>query len=92
MVGWYHQLNGHEAEKTPEDSEDREAWCAAVRGSAELDMIQQLNNSYLCRQNSKAFGNSKLKSGLTGCYKAIFIQVGGYNMFYLIAYNLTYNI
>ena len=38
MVGWYHQLNGHEAEKTPEDSEDREAWCAAVRGGAELDM------------------------------------------------------
>ena len=21
MVGWYHQLNGHECEQTPEDSE-----------------------------------------------------------------------
>ena len=39
MVGWYHQLNGHESEQTPGDSEgrearqlvmDREAWHAEV--------------------------------------------------------------
>ena len=93
MVGWYHQLNGHEFEQTVEDSEGQEAWHVVVHGLAKSQaLLKQLNNSYLCRQNSKAFGNSKLKSGLTGCYKAIFIQVGGYNMFYLIAYNLTYNI
>ena len=38
MVGWHHQLNGHEAEKTPGDSEDREAFCAAVHGGADLDV------------------------------------------------------
>ena len=33
MVGWHHQLNGHEFEQTPGDSE-REAWCAIVHGVA----------------------------------------------------------
>ena len=32
MVGWHHQLNGHEFELTPELVTDREAWCAAVHG------------------------------------------------------------
>ena len=32
MVGWHYQLNGHEFEPTPEDSErHREAWRAAVQ-------------------------------------------------------------
>ena len=93
MVGWYHQLNGHEFEQTVEDSEGQGSLaCCSPWVSKESDTTQQLNNSYLCRQNSKAFGNSKLKSDLTGCYKAIFIQVGGYDMFYLIVYNLIYNI
>ena len=30
MVGWYHQLNGHEFEQTL--GKDREAWCAAIPG------------------------------------------------------------
>ena len=33
MVGWHHQLNGHEFEQTLGDS-DREAWRAAVHGIA----------------------------------------------------------
>ena len=33
MVGWYHQLNRHEFEQAPGDSEEREAWRAAVQGS-----------------------------------------------------------
>ena len=32
MVGWHHQVKGHEFEQTPGDSKDREAWCAAVHG------------------------------------------------------------
>ena len=30
MVGWHHQLNGHEFEKLGETVKAREAWCAAV--------------------------------------------------------------
>ena len=32
MVGWHHRLNGHESEQALGDSEDREAWRAAVHG------------------------------------------------------------
>ena len=32
MVGWHHQLNGHEFEQTLEMVKDREGWCAAVHG------------------------------------------------------------
>ena len=32
MVGWHHQLNGHEFEQALGDGEDREAWRAAVHG------------------------------------------------------------
>ena len=34
MVGWHHQLNGHESEKLQEIVKDREAWRAAVHGVA----------------------------------------------------------
>ena len=32
MVGWHHQLNGHELSKLREMVKDREAWHAAVHG------------------------------------------------------------
>ena len=34
MVGWHHQLNGHEFGKLLEMVKDREAWHAAVHGVA----------------------------------------------------------
>ena len=34
MPRWRHQLNGHEFEQTLGDSDDREAWHAAVHGVA----------------------------------------------------------
>ena len=39
MVGWYHQLNGHEFEQTPGDSEGQGslAYCSP-QGRQELDM------------------------------------------------------
>ena len=37
MVGWLHQLNGHEFEQLWETVKDREAWHAAVPEVAECD-------------------------------------------------------
>ena len=38
MVGWHHQLNGHEFEQTWEIVKDREAWLhVAVHGVAKSD-------------------------------------------------------
>ena len=34
MVRWHHQLNGHEFEQRPGDSEGKEAWHAAVHRAA----------------------------------------------------------
>ena len=35
VVGWHHQLSGHEFEQALEIVKDREAWCAAVHGVTE---------------------------------------------------------
>ena len=50
MVGWYHQLNGHEFEQAPGDGEGQGNWCAAVRGVTKSQtMTEQLkdNSKYL---------------------------------------------
>ena len=45
MVGWHHQLNGHEFEQTPEDSEGRRSLaCCSKWGRKELDKTWQLNS------------------------------------------------
>ena len=45
MVGWHHQLNGHEFEQTPGDSEGQGCLtCCSLWGHKESDMTEQLNN------------------------------------------------
>ena len=46
MVGWNHQLNGHEFEQTPGDSEGQESLvCCSPCGLKESDITERLNNN-----------------------------------------------
>ena len=46
VVGWHHQLNGHEFEQALGDGEDNEAWCDAVHGiSKSRTWLKWLNSN-----------------------------------------------
>ena len=46
MIGWNHQLNGHEFEQTPGDSEgQRSLVCCSPWDHKELDVTERLNNN-----------------------------------------------
>ena len=46
MVGWHHQLNGHEFEQTLGDGEGQGGLaCCSPRVHKELDTNEQLNNN-----------------------------------------------
>ena len=46
MVGWHHQLSGHEFEQTPGDSEEqRRLACSSPWGQKEWYTTKRLNNS-----------------------------------------------
>ena len=46
MVGWHHQLNGHEFEQTPGDSEGQGSLaCCSPWGRKESDTTERLNNN-----------------------------------------------
>ena len=48
MVGWHHQLNGHEFEQTPGDGEGQGSLaCHSPWGRKESDMTELPNNSNL---------------------------------------------
>ena len=44
MVGWHHQLNGHEFEQTLGIVKGRETWHAAVHGVAGSDTTEELKS------------------------------------------------
>ena len=46
MVGWHHQLTGHEFEQTPGDGEGQGSLaCCSPWGRKESDTTKQLNNN-----------------------------------------------
>ena len=46
MVGWHHQLNGHEFEQAPGDGEGQGSLeCYSPWGRKELDMTERLKNN-----------------------------------------------
>ena len=46
MVGWHHQLNGHEFEQTPGDDEGQGSLaCCSPWGRKEAARTEQLNNN-----------------------------------------------
>ena len=46
MVGWHHQLNGHEFEQTAGDGEGQGSQvCYSPRGHKKLDTTYQLNSN-----------------------------------------------
>ena len=46
MVGWYHQLNGHEFEQTPGDGEGQGSLaCCSPWGRKQSDTIEQQQES-----------------------------------------------
>ena len=46
MVGWYHQLNGHEFEQTPGDGEGQGSLaCCSPWGRKQSDTIEQKQES-----------------------------------------------
>ena len=44
MVGWHHQLDGHEFEQAPGDGERGGLACCSPWGHKESDTTEQLNN------------------------------------------------
>ena len=46
MVGWHHQLNGHESGQAPGDGEEQSSLvCCSPQGRKESDMTEHLNNN-----------------------------------------------
>ena len=46
MVGWHHQLNGHEFEQILGNGEGQGSWaCCGSQDHKELDKTEQLNNN-----------------------------------------------
>ena len=74
MVGWRHQLGGHEFQQTQEMVKDREAWCAAVHGVAELDTTEQLNWADIYLHTPHTYPSLSI-DGYLGCSHVLAIEI-----------------
>ena len=69
MAGWHHQLNRHEFEQTPGDSEAKgNLACCSPWGCRELDMTEQLSTAqhthYTSVHHWKTPGEDNLQEGI----------------------------
>ena len=61
MVGWHHQLNGHEFEQAPGDGNGQGSLaCSSPWGGKESDTTEQLNNN---KRNAKSCRKTVLTAG-----------------------------
>ena len=68
MVGWHHQLNGHQFEQTLGDTEGQGSLaCCSPRGCKESDMTESLNNN---RVKQSIILSTKLHCS-PGCRKSL---------------------
>ena len=79
MVGWHHQLNGHEFERLQELVMDREAWNAAVHGVTESDMTDGTDTATIRR------GASKLNLDRAGLILGVLQSMGSQRLEYDLA-------
>ena len=45
VVGWHHQLNGHDFQQAPDDGEGQGSLACCSSWATESDMTEQMNNS-----------------------------------------------
>ena len=56
VVGWHHQLSGHESEQAPGDGEGQGSLaCCSPRGCKEMDMSEQQNNNNNMQRFTKKY-------------------------------------
>ena len=56
MIGWHHQLNGHEFQQAPGDGEGQESLaCCSPWGHKESDTTEQLNNKQQQQQHTHIY-------------------------------------
>ena len=65
MVGWHHQLNGHEFEQALRDGDGQGSLlCCSPWGHKESDMTERLNNNKLVQFSSVQFSCSVVSNSL----------------------------
>ena len=63
MVGWHHQLNGHEFEQALRDSEGEGSLvCCSPRGREESGTTGQLNKNNNCETGESSVQQSRLET------------------------------
>ena len=67
MVGWHHQLSGHEFEQTLGDSEGQgNLACCSPRSCKESDTTERLNNNISMTEEARIYNREKIVSSISG--------------------------